>query len=91
MIFASLTQWRIKKKAPKNIGELEKFVSDHWKESLTEAQQLKQQVDEIKAVQESMALANDKRVVYIMISMGCFLASIVAVVLFYMVALFKMI
>ena len=87
LVFASLAQRRFKKKAPQNVSELEKFVNDNWENIQTESQQSKQFVGLIAEVQESMAKANNERVKCVRISMGCFLASIIVIAVFYFISL----
>ena len=89
LVTASIAQRRIKKKAPQNVSDIEKFVSDNWKDTLKESQQLKQWVGIVGEIQESTAKANDERVIFIRLSMGFFLASIAAIVVCYFVALSK--
>ncbi|WP_108775979.1 hypothetical protein [Lactimicrobium massiliense] len=89
LVMASIAQRRIKKKAPQNVSDLEKFVSDNWQDTLKESQQLKQWVDVVGEIQESTAKANDERVIFIRLSMGFFLASVAAIVICYIVALCK--
>ncbi len=89
LVTASIAQRRIKKKAPQNVSDIEKFVSDNWKDTLKESQQLKQWVGIVGEIQASTAKANDERVIFIRLSMGFFLASIAAIVVCYFVALSK--
>lgn len=88
---ASFAQRRSKKVSPVNVSDLERFISDHWENSQKETQQLKQYVELVGKMQESIAKANDEHVIFIRLSMACFLASIIAVAVFYIIAIFLMI
>lgn len=91
LVLASLAQRRVKREALESVENLEKFVSDNWKQTLMESQQLKQWVNVIAKVQKSIAKANDERVIEIRLSMLSFFISIGMVIFWYIVAVCKMI
>ncbi|MFR1595838.1 MAG: hypothetical protein ACLSU2_09555 [Oscillospiraceae bacterium] len=90
LVTASLAQRRVLKKAFMSIPEIEKFVSDTYANTLKKSEQLKQWVQVVGDVQVSLQNANDNRVKLIRISMGSFFVSIAFIVLWYLIALSKM-
>lgn len=90
LVLASLAQRRVKKQALDSVENLEKFVSCNWEQTLKKSQQLKQWVSVIAIVQNSIAKANDERVIEIRLSMLSFFISIGMVIFWYIVALCKM-
>lgn len=91
LVFASLAQRRRKYNAFMDIAEIEKYVSEHWEQTLLESQQLKQWVDLVGRVQKSKADGNDERVTLIRLSMASFFVSIAGIAFWYIVAICKMI
>lgn len=90
LVTASLAQRRVKKEALLDIEDIEKFVSDNWEKSLTDAQQLKQWVQVMGKVQKSLSTINESRVKLIRASMASFLISIGLIIFWYVIAIFKL-
>lgn len=89
LVTASLAQRRFKKKSFMSIPDIEKFVSDTYQNTLKESEQLKQWVQVVGDVQTDLEGLNDKRATLIRISMVSFWASIGLVVIWYFVAICK--
>lgn len=90
LVSASLAQRRVKKHALMNIFDIENFVAENWQQTLQESQQLKQWVEVIGKVQQSLAEVNERRIVLIRISMGSFFVSIALILFWYVVAICKL-
>lgn len=89
LVTASLAQRRFKKKSFMSIPDIEKFVSDTYQNTLKESEQLKQWVQVVGDVQTDLERLNDKRATLIRISMVSFWVSIGLIVIWYFVAICK--
>lgn len=89
LITASLAQRRFLKESFMNIPDIEQFVSDTYKQTLKESEQLKQWVQVVGDVQVSLEKVNNRRVKLIRISMFSFFVSIAFIVMWYFAALIK--
>lgn len=89
LITASLAQRRFLKESFMNIPDIEQFVSDAYKQTLKESEQLKQWVQVVGDVQVSLEKVNNRRVKLIRISMFSFFVSIAFIVMWYFAALIK--
>ena len=87
LITASLAQRRFLKESFMNIPDIEQFVSDTYKQTLKESEQLKQWVQVVGDVQVSLEKVNNRRVKLIRISMFSFFVSIAFIVMWYFAAL----
>lgn len=90
LVTASLAQRRVLKQTFMSIPEIEKFVSDTYADTLKESEQLKQWVQVVGDVQVGLQKINDKRVIYIRTSMISFLVSIAFIVVWYIIAISKL-
>ena len=90
LVTASAAQFRQKLEGLPDINVLENHINDNWETTLATSQQLKQFVELFGKVQASKAKGNDKRVLLIRISMWSFMASIIDIILWYIIALNKM-
>lgn len=90
LVSASLAQVRRKYQGILDITDIEDFVSENWEASLKKSVQLQQWVRMIGKVQKAKADINDKRVVCIKISMLSFYASLLAIVVFYLIGIQKL-
>lgn len=90
LVTASLAQRRFLKKSFMSIPEIERFVSDTYANTLKESEQLKQWVQVVGEVQVSLQDINDNRVKLIRASMFSFFASIAFIILWYIIALSKL-
>ena len=90
LVFASLAQRRVKKQTFLNIPDIEKFVSDTYERTLSEAAQLKQWVQVVGDVQTDLDKTNNQRVLWIRLSMGCFFASIILIAAWYIIGISKL-
>lgn len=90
LVTASLAQRRVLKRTFMSIPEIEKFVSDTYADTLKESAQLKQWVQVVGDVQVGLQEVNDKRVMYIRASMISFFAAIAFIVIWYIIAISKL-
>ena len=90
LVAASLAQRRVLRRTFMSIPDIEAFVSSTYKQTLKRSAQLKQWVQVVGDVQVGLQKVNEKRVMLIRISMGSFFCSIGLIVLWYIVALIKM-
>jgi hypothetical protein len=87
LVTASAAQFRKKHEGLPDINVLENHVNDNWETTLTTSQQLKQFVELFGKVQSSKARGNDSRVLLIRISMWSFMASILDIAVWYIIAI----
>ena len=87
LVAASIAQRRVKVETFPSIFDIEKFVDDNWRQSLSEAQQLKQWVELVGKVQKNKEMINNKRVSCIRVSMAAFYVSIVLIVIWFIIGL----
>ena len=90
LVFASLAQRRVKNQTFMNIPEIEKFVSDTYEQTLSKAAQLKQWVQVVGDVQVDLDKTNNRRVLWIRISMGFFFSSIFLIAMWFVIGVSKM-
>jgi len=90
LVTASLAQRRVLKQTFMSIPEIEKFVSDTYADTLRESAQLKQWVQVVGDVQVDLQKVNDRRVIYIRASMISFFVSIAFIVIWYIIAISKL-
>lgn len=87
LMTASAAQFRRKFDDLPDIEKIERHIEDNWKSVLNKSQQLKQYVDLLGRVQKSKAKGNDRRVLFIRISMWNFMISLGLVVFWFVVAI----
>ena len=90
LVTASAAQFRQKLEGLPDIKVLKNHINDNWETTLAKSQQLKQFVELFGKVQESKAKGNDKRVLLIRLSMWSFMASILDIIFWYIMALIKL-
>jgi hypothetical protein len=62
LLFASIAQWRWKKKSFPDIDDLYRFFEEKYEEAESESQRLKQWITLVGDVQKSTASTNDRRI-----------------------------
>lgn len=90
LLLASIAQWRWKTKAFPNIQSIKEAVinSKEWEKLCIEYHQIDQLVTLMGEVQAKKTELNDKRVKLIMASMICFYASVITIIVFFVIAIF---
>jgi hypothetical protein len=81
LLFAALVQRRVLKETLMDIPEMENYIAEHYNELLNIDSQLKQWVVLIGKVQVNLAGINNRRVLYIRISMIFFFVALALIAL----------